>query len=79
VRLSALFFTFKEKSAYRGGVSNNMASRGKKAKKDLTEELENLYNKKFGLMEEDIDLLINSLNPEDLDVDEINLWGKCLI
>jgi len=47
-------------------VSNNMASRGKKAKKDLTEELENLYNKKFGLMEEDVDLLINSLNPEDL-------------
>jgi len=76
VRLSALFFgyTFKEKSAYRGGVSNNMASRGKKAKKDLTEELENLYNKKFGLMEEDVDLLINSLNPEDLDVDEIDLF-----
>jgi len=25
-------------------------------------------------MEEDVDLLINSLNPEDLDVDEIDLF-----
>jgi len=40
-------YTFKEKSAYRGGVSNNMASRGKKAKKDLTEELETSTTKNW--------------------------------
>jgi len=27
-------------------------------------------------MEEDVDLLINSLNPEDLDVDEIDMFSR---
>ncbi|NPV88610.1 sigma-70 family RNA polymerase sigma factor [Coprothermobacteraceae bacterium] len=45
-----------------------------KRKKDLREELEELYQRKHDLTEEDLDALVAGLDPENLDVEQIDLF-----